>query len=319
MNILITGAGLIGCYGAQRLLTAGHRVVLFDVAPDRAYIDAIVGESSQLTVASGDVRDWPLLVALACEHDIDTVVHGAGLIAKKAAEHPYTGFSINVGGSVNVAEVVRLAKAKRLVFLSSFGAYNWQHPAQAPITEEHPLAGEGLYGAMKAANEHILGALADIHGFEVVFLRPAIVFGSGHFRGGSPGGMMMPELVSGAVERRPVRLLETLTGVNEYVYVKDMALALERACTVAKLEHRAFNVGMGVLTPVRELVERARALAPQARIELVPAAAGEKIIRRPQPLDLTRSRGELGYAPQYTIEKAFADYMRTLGATDIAA
>ena len=165
---------------------------------------------------------------------------------------------------------------------------------------------------MKAANEHLLGAYADLYGFEVVFLRPAIVFGCGQFRGGSPGGIMMHTLVSGALRGDPVRLMEAQVGINEYVYVKDMAQALEKACTVAAPGHRAFNVGQGALISARDLIDAVRKLLPQSRVELVPAAAGEKIIRRPQPLNLARSRAELGYVPEYPLPEALADYVREL-------
>ena len=64
---------------------------------------------------------------------------------------------------------------------------------------------------------------------------------------------------------------------------------------------------------MRELIDEVRKLLPQSRVELVPAAAGEKIIRRPQPLDLARSRAELGYIPEYPLPEALADYVRELG------
>ena len=111
MNILITGAGLIGCHGAKRLLAKGHQVVLYDVAPDSGYIQAVVGNEKGLAVETADLRDLPALFAVLRKYAIDTVVHTAGLIGKKVAEHPFTGFTVNVQGSVHVAEAVRVTGA----------------------------------------------------------------------------------------------------------------------------------------------------------------------------------------------------------------
>jgi len=314
MNILITGAGLIGCHGAKRLLDSGHRVVLFDVSPDNGYIQDIIGEAKSLTVEAGDLRDLPALIAMVQKHEVDTLVHTAGLIGKKVSEHPYTGYAVNVQGSVHVAEAVGLLKVKRVVFLSSFGAYNWSVPVKAPVTEDFPLGGGNLYSATKAANENLLGAYAELYGFELVVLRPAGVFGRGHYRGGSTVGIVMNELVARAARGETVRVQETQLGTNEYVYVKDVAQAIEKACTVPSVKSRAFNVGTGVLASAQEIVQKVCGLVPGARVELVPPGAGEKAIRRSQPLDLSRSRAELGYKPDYTLESGLADYIQELRA-----
>ena len=43
MNILITGAGLIGSNAERHAVDAGHKVVLFDLSPNRDYIQKVVG------------------------------------------------------------------------------------------------------------------------------------------------------------------------------------------------------------------------------------------------------------------------------------
>lgn len=310
MNILITGAGLIGCHGAKRLLANKHRVVLYDVHPDAGYIQDVVGNEKGLAVETADLRDLPALFAALRKYDIDTVVHTAGLIGKKVAEHPYTGFTVNVQGSVHVAEAVRVLKLKRLIFLSSFGVYSGKVAAREPVTEDFPLDGGGLYGATKVANEHLLGAIADLAGFELIVLRPAGVFGQGHYRGGSTVGIVMNDLVANAARGEAVRIKESLLGTNEYVYAKDVAQAIEKACTVTAVKSRAFNVGTGVLHSAQEIVRIVCERIPGAQVELTPPETGEAVKRRQQPLDLSRIRSELGYEPEYSMEAALADYSK---------
>src|SRR5574340_78549 len=158
MNVLITGAGLIGCHAAGRLLEKGHQVVLYDLAPEKAHIEAVAGKAWGLSVEAGDTRDLPALVSVITNYEIDTVVHTAGLIGKKVAERPYTGFMVNIQGTMHVAEAVRVLKLKRLVFVSTFGVYNRKIPTRHPVTEDFPLDGGNLYSATKVANEHLLNA-----------------------------------------------------------------------------------------------------------------------------------------------------------------
>ncbi|HVY20289.1 MAG TPA: NAD(P)-dependent oxidoreductase [Bauldia sp.] len=314
MKILITGAGLIGCYSAKRMIDGGHSVTLFDAFPDEKYVRSVIGDA-KLTVRRGDVRDLPSLVAMLLQEKPDVVMHTAGLIARNASDNPYTGVSVNVMGSVNMAEAVRLSGTRRLIFLSSFGAYNWDLRPATPVTEDFALKGDGLYGATKASNEYILGAYADIYGFELVLLRPALVFGRGQFRGGSIGGVMMSDFVHGALAGRAMQMEAARVGTNEYVYIKDVAQALDRAATAAIGKVRTFNIGTGVLTSAKDLAGTIATVIPGAGIDVVPQAAGEVPAGRTAPLDLSRARTTLGYEPEYSLAAGLADYIADLKAT----
>jgi nucleoside-diphosphate-sugar epimerase len=90
MNILITGAGLIGTHAARHAIDAGHKVALFDLTPNRDYIQKIVGKGTADVVAA-DMRDLPALLSAMEKFSIDTMVHTAGLIGGRVQENSYTG------------------------------------------------------------------------------------------------------------------------------------------------------------------------------------------------------------------------------------
>ncbi|HEY7317078.1 MAG TPA: UDP-glucose 4-epimerase GalE, partial [Candidatus Binatia bacterium] len=62
MNILITGAGLIGSNCARQAVDAGNKVVLFDLSPNRDYLQKVVGQDRAEVVAA-DMRDLPALLS----------------------------------------------------------------------------------------------------------------------------------------------------------------------------------------------------------------------------------------------------------------
>src|SRR5919204_6538530 len=144
MNILITGAGLIGSHAARQMADAGHKVVLFDLSPNREYIEKIVGSGRAEAVAA-DMRDLPALLGALERFNIDTIVHTAGLIGSRVAENSYTGATNNILGTINVLEASRLRRLRRVVYVSTFGVYDRDKITDSVIRETHPIGGHNLY------------------------------------------------------------------------------------------------------------------------------------------------------------------------------
>ena len=187
MTTLITGAGLLGTAFAQFALKRSEPLVFFDPQPRHNFIQMKL-KSADYQWVPKDVRDLPALIDVIQTHNIETVVHTAGLIGKRVAESLYSGFQINVGGTVNVAEAVRLTGVRRLVHISTFGVYNTRRAAEGPLQETFYRGTGKPYGSTKVAKEVLLEAYQRQYGFELIMLRPASVFGLGHFWSGSGGG-----------------------------------------------------------------------------------------------------------------------------------
>ncbi len=94
-----------------------------------------------------------------------------------------------------------------------------------PIDEDFPQGGTRGYGNYKAAKELILDAYAGTYNFELIMLRPANVFGLGHFWSGSSGGQKMQALIEAGLDNRPARIPSSETMANEYIYATDMGRA----------------------------------------------------------------------------------------------
>src|SRR5919106_3792648 len=152
MNILITGAGLIGAHCARRATDAGDKTVLFDLVPNRDYIEKVVGKNRSEVVAA-DMRDLPALLSALDRFNIDTIVHTAGLIGKRVAENSYTGATNNILGTINVLEAARLRGLRRVVYVSTFGVYDRNKIAGNAIRQSDPVGGPNLYATTKVCSE----------------------------------------------------------------------------------------------------------------------------------------------------------------------
>jgi nucleoside-diphosphate-sugar epimerase len=308
MTTLITGVGLIGTAFARFAVDRGEQVVFLDSEPRADYLAEKLG-SANATSVRRDVRDLPALVETMTANNVETVVHTAGLIGNRVSDPLYTGLQINIGGTINVCEAVRLAGVKRLVHVSTMGVYDRTNADATPLPESARLGSDRGYPASKVANELIVNTYATQYGFELIILRPANVYGVGHFWAGSGGGEVVQRLVTAGVKGETIEM--PVVRDFEYVYAKDVGRAVDIATTIPQPVQRAFNVGNGDLTNFAELVEAAKTSMPGLNVvSLGGSSEGLK-----QPMDRTASKDLLGWEPRFSLADGLADYASELKAS----
>src|SRR5918996_3488384 len=215
MNILVTGAGLIGCHLARRLADAGDKATLYELSPNREYIQKIVGRD-RVQIVAADIRDLPALIQSLKKYDADTIVHTAGLIGKRVAENTYTGSTNNIMGTINVLEAARLVGLRRLVYVSTFGVYDRSRIKEPIVREDAATGGHNLYTVTKVCSEHLVHGYAFHHTLDTVIVRPGGVFGQGHYVGGSTVGMIMRDLAMDIIKGEAFTIDAKVYAANEY-------------------------------------------------------------------------------------------------------
>jgi UDP-glucose 4-epimerase len=310
MNVLITGAGLVGCRVARRLTGQGHRVVLYDIAPAPTYVQSVAGD---VDLVRGDIRDLSTLVETMQTHHVETVFHSAFLIGQQLAKRPYLGLRTNLDGSLAIAEAARLTGAGRLIFAGSFGIYRWDLTPTSPVTEDFPVGGSQLYRASKIACERVLHAFALSSGLEFTTVRFAQVYGRGHYAGGDLAGQVLHEALTQALSGQLVEIDPGILGVNDYVYVEDVAQGVALACE-RPLTSEVYNIGSGRLASTAEVATAVGQALPGSRVVVLESPQQGPFWIRQQPLDLTRSKNELGYEPRFDLLSGVADFTNELRA-----
>ncbi len=104
-KILVTGgAGYIGSHTCVELLNSGHEVVVLDnlsnsSAESLKRVQELTEKS--LTFMQGDIRDAQTLDTVFAKHQIDAVIHFAGLKAVGESQQiPLKYFDNNIAGSI---------------------------------------------------------------------------------------------------------------------------------------------------------------------------------------------------------------------------
>lgn len=308
MATLVTGAGLVGTAFGREAVARGEHVVFLDPEPRADFLRHKLGDKGY-SFARKDVRDLPAIVETIKANKVDTVVHSAGLIGSRVDDSLSAAFDINLGGTRNVAEAVRLTGVKRLIHISTFGVYDRRQPTHGPVTESFTRGGGRGYGNYKVAKELILEAYTRQYRFELIVLRPATVFGFGHFWSGSGGGSKMQELLEAGLSGRTAQIPASQTFANEYIYATDVGRAIDCAARAAMPKQTFFNIGNGKVSPFDEVLDAVKKLFPGLRYEI---GAGEVKDSKSDPLDISAAKQHLGWEPRFTVADAFKDYLSEL-------
>ena len=159
MNVLLTGGmGYIGSHTSVVLSELGHQVVLYDSLTNSSasILEKLVQiTGQQIGFIKGDVRDTELLKSTLTSHNIDAVIHFAGLKAVgESVEKPVDYYANNVQGTISLLQAMQSAQVKTLVFSSSATVYG--EPRYLPLDESHPTSATNPYGRSKLHIEEML-------------------------------------------------------------------------------------------------------------------------------------------------------------------
>ncbi len=325
MATLITGGGLVGMTTAARLVRErGERPILYDIAFSAENLRDLL-PAGGATLIQGDITDASELIRALQVHRIERIIHTAGLLTQTIRERPHAGARVNLMGTVTVFEAARLAGIPRVVFCSSNTvALGVQGAAPAQglpedfalrVVSEFPPS---VYAALKLAGEWLGHAYFQEYGLEVVSLRLGGVFGP--WRGVPSGGpsKLVRQLIEDAWQRRPSRVMraEMERGGVDYVYSADVAQAAIKAAYAESLPGRVYNIAMGRLYDVRQILQIVEEISgAPIPLDVVEGSTFSGYTSHSQPADVRRARAELGWELQFPMEEAVRDYLAWLEAS----
>ena len=273
MAILVTGgAGYIGSHTLVELIEQNREVVVIDnlsnaSAESLRRIQMITGILPRLYL--GDLQDPELLQRIFSNHNIESVVHFAGLKSVgESVSEPLHYYRNNLESTLVLCEQMRKHGVFRLVFSSSATVYG--DTEQVPVTEDTPMNATNPYGRTKQMIEQILTDVAQSDPrWAIVCLRYFNPAGA-HYSGligedpcGTPNNLL-PFICHVAVGRQSCLSVfgndydtPDGTGIRDFIHVSDLATAHARAVDFSHGHSgfHAINLGTGRGYSVLELVD----------------------------------------------------------------
>jgi len=306
VRVLVTGGGgFLGAAACRGLVARGDTAIAFDAH----FGENSAPESADHIRVPGDITDMAALAQVVRVHKPQAVIHCAAIVGVlSSVGSPVNIVRINVEGSINVFEAMRLGDITRCIHISSEEAYGEFRADK--IDETHPLDPVLPYGICKATVEQLGRTYRDLHGLEVINLRTSWVYGPG-----LPRNRIPRNLVLAALRGEPLHIPHGAETAIDHTYVDDWVPAVMAALDHAKHRYDVYNVSSGQASTVTQLVQIVSELIPGSELSVGPGQYrhGNQIeLVRKGALDISRARAELGWTPRFDIRSGLAAYIEAL-------
>ena len=325
MRVLITGgAGFLGSHLTDRLLEAGHEVVVFD--------NLITGREDNLAHRFGhpgfrfvkqDVTEFLYLPG-----NLDAVVH----FASPASPIDYLRMPIPTlkVGSLGTHKALGLAKAKNARFLLASTSEVYGDPQVHPQPETYwghvnPVGPRGVYDEAKRFAEAIAMAYHRYHGLDTRIVRIFNTYGP---RMRPNDGRVVSNFIVQALTGTPLTIYGQGEQTRSFTYVDDLidgiwrllmhddtgpSRAVDEAGVATATSdpnaadpaagdiHHPVNIGNPVEFTVAQLANLVLEFTGgKSRIEHRPLPLDDPKVRQP---NITRARALLGFEPKVPLEQ----------------
>lgn len=265
MKIMVTGgAGYIGSHTANKLLQAGHEVLIYD----NLSTGFSVAIPKAATFVLGDVRDATMLGRVIKDKKIEAVIHfAAKLIVPESILQPADYYENNTMGVLALVKASQQQGLKKIVFSSTAAVYGEATPGGL-VSEDSPTLPIHPYGASKLMSERILVDAEKAYGIRSVSLRYFNVGGASEDLSNGPRMKNASQLIKVAAEvaagKRPFMEIygtdhKTPDGTcqRDYIHVDDLADLHLLALQYLENGHPGaiLNAGYGHGYSVREVLD----------------------------------------------------------------
>ncbi len=283
------GAGFIGSRVVRKLREYGVSPRVFDLVPHPdPDVESYRGSIMDLDQIRSAMRGVDAVMHLAAIADVGDVL-----------KEPHYAEMVNVRGTINVLEAMRLSGIKRLVY----GSTTWVYEAAEPniVDETTPLGNPThIYTATKLAGEFYCRSYGSLYGLEPTVLRYGIPYGPG----ARPAGVIAL-FVRKALSGEPLTIAGDGLQFRKFVYVDDLAegnvLALNPKAT-----HQTYNLDGARKISILELAETVQKIIGNVDIQFIPAREGD--FDGKEVISM-RAQEELGWSPDVTLEVGIRKYI----------
>jgi CDP-glucose 4,6-dehydratase len=310
-RVLVTGhTGFKGSWAALWLASLGAEVTgLSDDVPTRPSLFDLARVGDDVRTVRADVRDAEAVRRAVADARPEVVLHlAAQPLVRRSFSAPRETYEVNVMGTVNVLDAVRLAGDVRVaVNVTSDKCYENREWEWA-YRESEPMGGHDPYSSSKGASELVTSAyrrsfFGDPDGTRLASARAGNVIGGGDWG----EDRLIPDIMRAALEDRPVEIRNpgaTRPWQHVLCPLSGYLLLVERLWDDHGVSG-AWNFGPaeGDARPVGWIVERLDALWPGG-LRWTRAGGEHPHEANFLKVDSSRARARLGWAPAWDLDAA---------------
>ncbi len=327
MKYLITGGcGFLGSNIASEILRQGHELIIFDSLyrfgsyQNKEWLES----QGEFVFIHGDIRNINDVEKTIKIYKPDIIYHLAGQVAMTTSiEDPRKDFEVNVIGSFNLLESVRINNPETVIIYSStnkvYGDLEQYHYEETEtrykciekpngFDEGTQLDFHSPYGTSKGSADQYMLDYSRIYGLNTVVFRHSSMYGGRQFATFDQGWLGW--FTQKAVEIKQNKLKEpfTVSGngkqVRDLLYASDcVSLYLKASDKIDNIKGQAFNIGGGMENS-SSILELFNFLESELDIkmnytQLPPRESDQKVF----VADISKAKELIGWEPKVSKEE----------------
>jgi len=253
MKVLVTGcAGFIGWRVCEKLLDRGHEVIGVDTLNDyydprvkRWRLERLEGRPG-FVFHGVDIEDRESLRSLFEEYEIEAVINEAARAGVRySLENPWVYLRTNAEGTLNLLELMREFRVRKMVLASTSSLYAGQ---KMPFSEDLPVNQPlSPYAASKKAAEVLAYTYHYLYGIDVTVVRYFTVYGPA----GRPD-MSIFRFIWWALKGEEAEVFGDGSQSRDFTYIDDIAEGTIRA--LRPMGYEIVNLGNSRPHSLREVI-----------------------------------------------------------------
>jgi UDP-glucuronate 4-epimerase len=307
-KILVTGAaGFIGSTLSEQLIKNKFKVIgvdNFDSFYPREVKETNISFlklSPEFTFYEADIRNISTLEIIFSSEKPDIIIHLAAKAGiRPSLEYPQTYYDVNVMGTLNILEMMRKFKIRKMIFGSSSSVYgnNKNIPFSENDNVDNPIS---PYAASKKAGELLCHTYHHLYDFDIFCLRFFTVYGPRQ-----RPDLAIHKFTKLIMEGKPLPFYGDGSTERDYTYIDDVVDGILSAMYNLK-GYDIFNIGESKTISLTKMVATLEnILGKKAILETLPMQPGDV---EKTYADVSKAKQALGYNPTFSFENGIKEFV----------
>lgn len=323
-TIVFGGAGFVGLNIVENLLNRGEEVIIFDANPIPLVANEFFSNlPGKLVRTQGDVKIKSDIQS-ALKTNPGAIIYGAAVTAglERDKNAPSHTLEVNLNGFLNVLEVAKDYNIKKIINLSSAGAYGEAAFGPGPLDEIITKADpKNIYSISKFASERIAQRLGKIWNMEIVNVRLSAVFGRWERQTSvrdtpSPQYQIMMKALSGN------NVLLERPDARDWIYGPDVAEAVRLLRDKESFKYDLYNLSTGKPWSIEEWGLLLEKEFPGFKCRLVEEGEISNISSHTSNdraiLKINKLVDEIPFDAKFNLKESIKDYVAWIKAIDMS-